>query len=826
MRRLISKVKDIISKTPETNMVKILGCVKTYLEVFLLFGFRPEEEKLDSLAKSLVKSLGFAVYFNDDGRRDWVKYFKYKSAAFFSYWMEQVLPVRPEGVHSDEHPGVLFGGQFYNWLKKKMHLIDFRESFAATILQSKKGMPRVSSEAIKDAEQKAFDTMTSEKATMSADFIVGPNSWAREKFGANAREKQVHIGKCEMQSYIYYHVLGMFNDPEKTKFDLEKEISPYVPSLSSNYCNSVKKYGTVGVLKDMGLLDILKDCELKASISEGLFSEPVSEYYGERGMEDAEEKKALNDSIPGTNGYFREPVIELTTEEFDKNFRSIYWKAFKLATTEEKRVIPLGLAEPLKIRVITKGPPLTYFVLKPYQTFVWRTLRTMKKFTFIGETCTSDKLNEIFAVPLQEPAHIKYMSGDYSAATDELQSWVSETIADAICDGLGLSDVVRSLFTKSLTGHIYEYQGMEGEQKRGQLMGSITSFPVLCLANDALLSICRDLCVREEPGTRRHYQTAFNGDDCLASYSTPNYPIYWRALGDLMGLTESLGKTYFSDHFVTLNSVFFSIETNVENDYKKEFKEIKYINLGLLHGNKRSAIVVEGGKKKRKGSSVGMQENVEEGECEEEEGKGLSEKKMITELGSDHVELLDRCPETCLSTVRKYFLYIHGTRLREQKTSWFLPTYLGGLGLKPIQYTFMESCLARTLKISGLVEKIKPIPTRKEWRTYDLSTGYKDNVLGAFASKRHYMKLKNELPESYLILRELANCENLKQLKCLSRSFETTCQNWLRNVSRIHQRARAALILKRDSNIEFEQKCSVSGITRKPKGSPENELED
>jgi hypothetical protein len=125
--------------------------------------------------------------------------------------------------------------------------------------------------------------------------------------------------------------------------------------------------------------------------------------------------------------------------------------------TEEPLVEVVGLKEALKIRCISKGPPLTYFVLKPLQKSLWKHLNTMWNFELTGTPITEDLINRRFA---QFIGTHRFHSGDYSAATDEIQSWCSNSASDTIFEvaeknlGYPLSGF-DTLFKRALTGHRY-----------------------------------------------------------------------------------------------------------------------------------------------------------------------------------------------------------------------------------------------------------------------------------------------------------------------------------------------------------------------------------
>jgi len=91
----------------------------------------------------------------------WVDFFKYKNAAFYSYWMGQELPSCPGPC---KHAGVLIGGVFHQFVRSLARIQPVIDSFALSILMSKKGMPMATDEMVKEAELKHIEIMTKEKS--------------------------------------------------------------------------------------------------------------------------------------------------------------------------------------------------------------------------------------------------------------------------------------------------------------------------------------------------------------------------------------------------------------------------------------------------------------------------------------------------------------------------------------------------------------------------------------------------------------------------------------------------------------------------------------
>ena len=105
-------------------------------------------------------------------------------------------------------------------------------------------------------------------------------------------------------------------------------------------------------------------------------------------------------------------------------------------------------------------------------------------------------------------------------------------------------------------------------QTRGQLMGSILSFQVLCLVNYAMFAIS----VSEYEGKKLdsltteymndHYGLRINGDD-ISFHAPQQFIDHWSKTFVKSGLTESIGKNFVSPNKITINSIHIHTRTRV-----------------------------------------------------------------------------------------------------------------------------------------------------------------------------------------------------------------------------------------------------------------------
>lgn len=268
------------------------------------------------------------------------------------------------------------------------------------------------------------------------------------------------------------------------------------------------------------------------------------------------------------------------------NARSENWEVLKQHLSDWDLNRPLdcyiqGIVEPLKVRTISKGPALPYYSQKPLQKAMHSVLRKMPCFKLIGQTFDPTML-----VELAEKAQPdwKWMSVDYSGATDELSWTYSGRILQYIIGDLDPVEQLRALRVLGPHNLIYPCLGEDGEpigglQGNGQLMGSPLSFPILCLAN---LGVYLDVMTDFEMDWTTDQllsHVLINGDDMV--YAAPDAA--WDkhvGVGHAVGLKMSPGKAYIHETYLNINSV------SVHYPLRKGAtpKQINFLNTGLYFG--------------------------------------------------------------------------------------------------------------------------------------------------------------------------------------------------------------------------------------------------
>jgi len=141
-----------------------------------------------------------------------------------------------------------------------------------------------------------------------------------------------------------------------------------------------------------------------------------------------------------------------------------------------------------------------------------------------------------------------FTSGDYESATDNLNIYVQKVILNGILRGTNwVPDHVKELARMSQEMELVGPSGLTLRQRRGQLMGNLLSFPLLCLVNYlAFIYYTKD----------RSIPVKINGDD-IVFRSSREVSDRWAKGIVGSGLVLSQGKTLVDAKYFTLNSRLF-----------------------------------------------------------------------------------------------------------------------------------------------------------------------------------------------------------------------------------------------------------------------------
>jgi hypothetical protein len=638
---------------------KVTECVEVLVNLYRLFGF-------DDTGYARKPTVDYWVLCCQSmGKDGWLAWAKYKLAAFFSFHMGQELPKCPV-VGSTDNPGILLSGRAYRWQRYVLTLNeDTKFYFLSSIKYAKRAMPRPPREVL---EQSALETVIALTSERKQKKFIETMRWADiNEIALRRRNNQIvgHLTLDTAKEQLRRTVRELFKD---CRYTIEDRLRPFFPSTSANYIRSRAMSGAVGAcLEDPSLLRGLRGRNPITIRSWGDMM-TMAERLGGR-VED------LGSVLEGRTRQDVEEHIEQESSgnfvaflgELRERFRKFYWRVLRSSTREVPVVEALPLAESLKVRVISKGPPMLYTALKPLQRYMWSVLKDHPAFSLIGQPISAQYIHDRMGSRLEDGEI--YLSGDYKAATDNIAPWASETVADELSRVIGLSEEESNLFRVSLTGHRFHSDFFVGDnwrygntlaQRWGQLMGSITSFPVLCMINAAA---CR-FCLEESTGRKwslKDARLAINGDDVVMRGPALLKEV-WRNVTQFFGLQESVGKTYFARDFLEMNSTLFRrVDPGVPLTWSdgavrvSAFVQASRVNMGLIYGLTRSS------------GKVGVGDAVE-GE-------------FSPSIGSRARQLFTEAPESMRGAVMRMFINRQWDVLSSVKVPWFMPEWVGGLGL-------------------------------------------------------------------------------------------------------------------------------------------------
>jgi hypothetical protein len=240
------------------------------------------------------------------------------------------------------------------------------------------------------------------------------------------------------------------------------------------------------------------------------------------------------------------------------------------------------------------------------------------------------------------------------------------------------------------------------------LMGSILSFPILCLANATILAWSYEVgnnCCRY----LKDIPICVNGDDGLVKAS-PLTKECWELISAYFGLSPSQGKVFYSSEFLDINSTNFTVSqlgfysklpVPGSLEFTKgrtiHFQRTPYVNFGLLYQMKRS-----------ESTKTDSQHLV----CN------------YNSMGSQLVELLETAPSFLTLVIYQKFIDLHYKKISDCGIPWYLPQNLGGLGFPIIEGTkFVPSLKDCSLVHRYLMEPgnyVLPPKNQLPWKLWQI----------------------------------------------------------------------------------------------------------
>lgn len=358
----------------------------------------------------------------------------------------------------------------------------------------------------------------------------------------------------------------------------------------------------------------------------------------------------------------------------EKRFRRLVRQKVLSELQEGLRVRPVQVLEPFKPRTVTPGPPVTYWVLREVQKFLWGLVKSHPTFSLIGEPIDASFIDKIDHFGECLGGDRWWLSGDYVKSTDFLRRFASESAWGYLSDACRFPEWIRRIGLKCLVEHtiLDPDSGDLYRQGNGQLMGSPLSFPILCIVNAA---VCRMSFDRKDLPMKK-LPMLINGDDCVMRYVEEEKK-RWERNSACAGLSPSPGKCYWDKEFCQMNSELF---VRLGGRF---YERVPHWNMGLT---RRFA------------------------------AKGNSERTFL-ELGS-----LGRQFSRCIAgtkydrdfvgrPTRKEAITIFLRRQRDLLRqapgwiSWFLPKYLGGLGIPADERTIASSLRPRHRLLASFLKQ-------------------------------------------------------------------------------------------------------------------------
>jgi len=261
-----------------------------------------------------------------------------------------------------------------------------------------------------------------------------------------------------------------------------------------------------------------------------------------------------------------------------------YWSEGVISPCKAK---VYSICEHYKIRNITASNSLNYTLAKGMQKYMHGSLREFRQFALIGKALDTFFVNDF--LNRGKTKWSKIASGDFSAATDNIKIQLTKLVFEAIMKNWlphDVSENVKNVLRSVLYEHTIEYPKKSGlepvVQKNGQLMGSVLSFPILCIIN----VITYWIAVAPEVTDFRELNVMVNGDDIMFQCDQRQYDNWLRTLPEA-GLTPSPGKNFFHDKYGTVNSAMFYRQDDITH-------YVPFYNVGMLLGQSKVARVEEG----------------------------------------------------------------------------------------------------------------------------------------------------------------------------------------------------------------------------------------
>jgi len=370
-------------------------------------------------------------------------------------------------------------------------------------------------------------------------------------------------------------------------------------SAASTTCSTFADGGNIGFVRDSLYPDeLLRDIAPDEFV--GYIGIEVSDLRGRR----------LRDVV---EVYEKNPLFSSDIHEFFRH--TIYKKPEGVAAHNSKErddehlpslcAVPACILEPMKVRMITKPSTGLHVRMHTVQKSLWEYLYHHKSgaFKLIGEELNEEHLR-VFVEQFADGE--KFCSGDYSAATDNLKGQVTQAIVEVLNEKIYphdpfLAENLRNSLTSMyimqedtklpsfgeyscFKDFVYKLENFH--QSNGQLMGHVVSFVILCIANviaywRSIEAVYGKVSFKE---LNQRFPVLVNGDDILFKTKSQHYEVWLRQIREF-GFDPSIGKNFFNDRFLQINSQLYRIDLDLGpgfEEYVSRLVKIPMINFGLI----------------------------------------------------------------------------------------------------------------------------------------------------------------------------------------------------------------------------------------------------
>jgi hypothetical protein len=605
------------------------------------------------------------------------KFLKYQCTVLSAKILGQ--EILPDRKYPTLREGGIAGGGVYRWLRATLHYpLGKRAELAASLLR----LPRA---ALPLDSVQVYKTLVAHKADLS----VPPPE----------REEGSEVG--ERFSLVKESIRTIVDN-----LDLKTGKGWVVPTMGATFNSSRADGGALGEILETVTPSILRRC----------LGTPV--FIGYAMVKTEPEAMYIPDWM-----------------------ESIWHDVRTCAADQHCEVQVHVISEPCKARIITTEPGKRNQLARGYQKIIHSALRREDVFQLTGGPLTVDILNENFqGLPTRDVLNGFLASVDYSRATDALNGDLCTAYGAIMADRLMMCHADRRVFLDSLSNHRINYDtacedlmgfGLPNngvieayDQCNGQLMGSASSFPGLCIINLAILMAAwlayNGISEASERGYRyvlSALRPLINGDDLIFHSPNSEFFEFWWKFASEQGLTPSPGKNYTSKDFGSLNSKLFTcveqhreartyyVQKGPEGKYIHEkkvaasvdlvFSMVDYFDSGLLRGQHKVQF-----------------------DTRRPDGKDTSGTLDWAHVGVNYQTMMASVSDPGRrKRVHEVWFGNFRNELMKSDRSWRLPLILGGLGLPLGGATKPQLALAN-LVINGKAD----LPPMGEGRTSFMST--------------------------------------------------------------------------------------------------------